>query len=128
MIKQLTIFGVGLIGGSLAMALRRANACERVVGCSRSAEHLQLAIDLDVIDEFTLDPKQAVSNADVVLLAVPMGAMETVLTQIAKELPAAAIVTQVDDEEVCATTPSSELEAYASEYEGYTGNEGETGK
>lgn len=93
MIKQLTIFGVGLIGGSLAMALRNANACEKVVGCSRNAEHLQQAIELDVIDEFTLDPKEAVRDADVVLLAVPMGAMETILRQIADALPTTAIVT-----------------------------------
>jgi prephenate dehydrogenase len=93
MIKQLTIFGVGLIGGSLAMALRNSNACEKVVGCSRSAQHLQQAIDLDVIDEFTLDPTEAVRDADVVLLAVPMGAMETILKQIADALPTTAIVT-----------------------------------
>ena len=44
--KTVAIIGVGLIGGSLAMALRNSNACEKVVGCSRSAQHLQQAIDL----------------------------------------------------------------------------------
>jgi prephenate dehydrogenase len=93
MIKQLTIFGVGLIGGSLALALRNSKACEKIVGCSRNVKHLQRAVELNVIDEFTLDPKQAVSSADVVLLAVPMGAMETILKQIANHLPENVIVT-----------------------------------
>jgi len=69
MIKKLAIFGVGLIGGSLAMALRRSNACEKIVGCSRSADHLKRALELGVIDEYTLDPAQAVADADMVLLA-----------------------------------------------------------
>ena len=93
MIKQLTIFGVGLIGGSLAMALRQANACNKIVGCSRSAEHLQRAIDLNVIDEFTLDPIEAVQDAEIVLLAVPLGAMESIMIRIAGDLPAGTIVT-----------------------------------
>ncbi len=93
MIKQLTIFGVGLIGGSLALALRKAAACTRLVGCSRNSVHLQQAIDLNVIDEFTLDPIEAVRDADVILLAVPMGAMEAIMEQIADHLPPAAIVT-----------------------------------
>ncbi len=56
MINKLTIFGVGLIGGSLALALRKAGFCKEVIGCSRSAEHLQRAIDLGVIDSFTPRP------------------------------------------------------------------------
>lgn len=93
MIKKLAIFGVGLIGGSLAMALRRANACEKIVGCSRSQEHLQRAVELGVIDEYTLDPAEAVANADMVLLAVPLGAMQPLLEQIANHLAPNAVVT-----------------------------------
>ena len=93
MIKQLAIFGVGLIGGSLALSLRKSNACGKIVGCSRNAEHLQKAVDLGVIDEFTLDPIEAVRDADMVLLAVPMGAMESILTRIADHLMPGAVVT-----------------------------------
>ena len=93
MIKQLTIFGVGLIGGSLALALRKAGTCEKIVGCSRSLDHLQKAKNLGAIDEFTLDPKQAVAQADIVLLAVPMGAMESILSQIADHLPENVVIT-----------------------------------
>jgi len=92
-IKKLVIFGVGLIGGSLALALRQAHYCQQIVGCSRNAEHLQKAVDLGVIDSFTLDPQDAVHDADMVLLAVPMGAMGKLLQQIKPVLPADAILT-----------------------------------
>ncbi|MFK7769550.1 MAG: prephenate dehydrogenase [Mariniblastus sp.] len=93
MIKQLTIFGVGLIGGSLALALRKSKYCEHIIGCSRNKEHLEKAVELGVIDSYSLDPVEAVSGSDMVLLAVPMGAMETVLSQIADALSPDAIVT-----------------------------------
>ena len=93
MIKQLTIFGVGLIGGSLALALRKAGYCEKVVGCSRNAEHLQRAVDLGVIDSYTLDPKEAVQSADMILLAVPMRAIKPVLESIVDHIDSDAIIT-----------------------------------
>lgn len=93
MIKKLAIFGVGLIGGSLAMALRRSGGCETIVGCSRNKKHLQRAVELGVIDEFTLDPIEAVAGADMVLLAVPLGAMQSLLSKIADHLAPNAVVT-----------------------------------
>ncbi len=93
MIQQLTIFGVGLIGGSLALALKKAGYCKQVVGCSRSAKHLQRAIDLGVIDRYTLNPAEAVKGADMILLAVPMGAMRTVFSSIADHIEDNAVIT-----------------------------------
>jgi len=93
MIKKLVIFGVGLIGGSLAMALKKANYCEKIVGCSRNVESLQKAKDLGVIDDYTLDPAAAVKQADMILLAVPMGAMGSVLNAIKNHLEPGAVVT-----------------------------------
>ena len=93
MIKKLVIFGVGLIGGSLALALKRANYCEQIVGCSRQVEGLQKAVELGVIDSYTLDPAQAVKGADMILLAVPMGAMASVLSSIKGHTEANAVIT-----------------------------------
>ena len=93
MINKLVIFGVGLIGGSLALALREANYCKQIVGCGRSAESLKKALDLGVIDSYSLDPQAAVHDADIVLLAVPMGAMQVVLEQIKDVLPKNCILT-----------------------------------
>ena len=93
MIKKLVIFGVGLIGGSLAMALKKANYCESIIGCSRNAESLQKAKELGVIDDYTLDPINAVKDADMILLAVPMGAMGSVLQSFKGHIEAGAVVT-----------------------------------
>jgi prephenate dehydrogenase len=93
MINRLTIFGVGLIGGSLALALKRANYCRTVVGCSRSQANLLRAIELGVIDEWSLDPGDAVEGAEMILLAVPVGVMESVMSKIAGRISKDTILT-----------------------------------
>lgn len=93
MIKQLTIIGVGLIGGSLARALKRAGAVGEVVGAGRDAEHLQRALALGVIDRVEMDMAAAVSTADMVVVAAPVGAMEAIFRAIAPALPAEAVLT-----------------------------------
>ena len=95
LITRLCIIGVGLIGGSLARDLRRLRLVEEVVGCSRRVENLERAVELGVIDRFDTDPGVAVQGADVVLLAVPLGAMAGVMGNIADHLPAEAVVTDV---------------------------------
>ena len=92
-IQQLTIFGVGLIGGSLAKALKKVGYCKKIVGCSRNESHLKHAVELGVIDDYVLDPADAVKNADMILLAVPLGAMEAVLSKIKDNIRADAVIT-----------------------------------
>lgn len=93
MIERLAIIGVGLIGGSLARALRAANAVGEVVGCGRSLDNLEKAHELGVIDRFTHDPGEAVAGADMIFLAVPLGAMRTVMAAIRQRLDTAAVIT-----------------------------------
>ena len=95
MIERLCIIGTGLIGGSLARALRAADYCREVVGCSRNPEHLQQAVELGVIDRYETDPARAVEGADMVLVAVPLGAMEPVFRMLRGHLPAGAAITDV---------------------------------
>lgn len=95
MIERLAVIGVGLIGGSLALALREAGAVGEVVGAGRSPEHLQQALDLGVIDQAAVNAGDAVRGADMVVLAVPMGSMEGVLRQVAPWLEEEAVVTDV---------------------------------
>lgn len=95
MINRLTIVGVGLIGGSLARALRRAGYCKEVVGCGRRKDELEKAVALHVVDRYSLDPAQAVRDADMVVLAVPLGAMEEAMAALAKGLSATAVITDV---------------------------------
>jgi prephenate dehydrogenase len=92
-IGTLVVIGVGLIGGSFALDLRRAGLVERVVGVGRSPENLERAVQLKVIDVAKQDAALAVRDADLVLLATPVGQMGAVLTAIASHLPPTAVVT-----------------------------------
>ncbi|QEG22371.1 prephenate dehydrogenase [Mariniblastus fucicola] len=80
--EKICIFGVGLIGGSLALALKEKSFCRQIVGCSRNESHLKRAQDLGAIDSWTLDPCEAAKDADLIFLATPVGAIEAVLKSI----------------------------------------------
>ncbi|GMQ91851.1 MAG: hypothetical protein BMS9Abin11_1166 [Gammaproteobacteria bacterium] len=95
MIENLTIIGVGLIGGSLARALRAANAVQNITGFGRTISHLQQALELNVIDRVASSIKDAVTDADVVVLAVPVETVADFLSQLADVLPDKTIVTDV---------------------------------
>ncbi len=95
MINKLCIIGVGLIGGSLARALRAAKAARTIVGYSRNPAHLQRALQLGAIDRAETVLADAVQDADMVVLAVPVGAMAEALREIAPRLGARAVVTDV---------------------------------
>jgi prephenate dehydrogenase len=84
--RKLAVFGVGLIGGSFALALRSAGAVAQVVGVGRSQANLARAVELGVIDEIAADAAHALIDADLVLVAVPVQQTERVLQQIANHL------------------------------------------
>ena len=90
-IDRLAIIGVGLIGGSFALALRQAGAVREVLGVGRTAASLELARQQGLIDR-TVDIAEA-AKADCILLAMPVGETGEVLTQLAPHLKPGAIVT-----------------------------------
>ena len=92
-INKLVVIGVGLIGGSFALALKRAHAVKLVVGVGRTRANLAAALELGVIDEATRDPALAVQGADLVLLAMPVGQMPAVMRRIAPHLAPETVVT-----------------------------------
>ena len=93
LIDKLVIIGVGLIGGSFALALREAGAAGEIVGVGRSAANLEEALRLGVIDRIAPDVDEAVRDADLVMLAVPVGQMAALMQQIAPCLGAHTVVT-----------------------------------
>lgn len=95
MIDKLCIIGVGLIGGSLARALKQAGAVAQVIGAGRREESLAKALQLGVIDRFETDLTAAVGDADIVVVAVPLGAVYKVFAAIADHLPADCVLTDV---------------------------------
>jgi prephenate dehydrogenase len=86
------IFGVGLIGGSFALALKAAGAARRIIGLGRNPANLQHALELGVIDEAS-DDAAAVAGADLALIATPVGQMAAVLGALAPHLAAGTVVT-----------------------------------
>lgn len=92
-VGRLAVIGVGLIGGSLARALRSAGAVDEVIGCGRGRANLEQALELGVIDGYTHDVAEAVADADTVFLAVPLGAMRETFAQMRDSLRADALIT-----------------------------------
>lgn len=92
-IGKLVVIGVGLIGGSFALALKKAHAVKHVVGVGRSRKNLKTALKLGVIDEIALDVTKAVGDADLVLIGTPVGQMAGVMQLIAPHLGEKTIVT-----------------------------------
>ena len=86
MINRLCIIGTGLIGGSLALALKKASYCHHIVGAGRNESHLIKAHQLGVIDSYDVDYASAVANADVVVVAVPLCSMREVFEKIKPHL------------------------------------------
>lgn len=93
MIKHLSIIGVGLIGGSLALALKRAGYCRRITGVGRDAGRLQGAVATGVVDDYETDFAAGVAGADVVLVAVPLNSCADVFEKIRGHLKAGAVLT-----------------------------------
>jgi prephenate dehydrogenase len=95
MIERLAIIGVGMIGSSLALALKQAGVVGHVVGCGRNQDNLEKGIELGVIDSYQLSVGDAVSGADTVVVAVPLGAMKTVFEQIGGAITDDMVITDV---------------------------------
>ncbi len=93
--KHVAIVGVGLIGGSLGMILKRRGMADQVVGIGRRVENLKTAVALGAIDRYVADAKEGVAVADLVVLATPVDTYERHLKDWARCLAEGTIVTDV---------------------------------
>jgi prephenate dehydrogenase len=93
MIDRLVIVGVGLIGGSFALALKAAGAVRSVAGLGRSPEAMARALELGIVDEVCDTPGQAMRGADLVLLAAPVGQTGAILASLLPHLEPKTIIT-----------------------------------
>ena len=87
---RLAVIGVGLIGGSFALALKQAKAVTHVVGVGRNAANLRLALERGIIDSSAPDPATAARGADLILISTPVAQFPAVLASLAD---AKAIIT-----------------------------------
>jgi prephenate dehydrogenase len=93
LINRLAIIGVGLIGGSLARALREKGEVGEIVGIGRGEANLKRAVELGVIDRYTTDPCEGVRDADLVFLATPVCSIAVTVERIAPFLAPGCVVT-----------------------------------
>ena len=92
-VKKLVIFGVGLIGGSVALALKKAHFVTHIVGVGRSENSLQQALDLGVINVAETNIEAACSDADMILIAAPVAQTKAILQSIKPHLNSKTIIT-----------------------------------
>jgi prephenate dehydrogenase len=95
MIDKLAIIGVGLIGSSLSLALKEAGEVRQVIGFGRNQQNLARGVELGVLDDFTESIEACVSDADIIVVAVPLGAMRQVFTELRPVVKKGAIITDV---------------------------------
>ena len=96
-ISKLLLIGAGLIGGSLTLALKKAHAVQHVTGVGRRESVMREALQLGLIDDFvapnTPEYTQAVANADIIVLAMPVGQTQAVLRDLLPHLAPHTIIT-----------------------------------
>src|SRR3974377_1497212 len=92
---RLSILGVGLLGGSIGLALKSISSNCHITGYGHRKESLERAISSGAVDEVTSDPLRAVQGAELVILCTPVGLFESLLQQIAPSLAPGTIVTDV---------------------------------
>ena len=93
--ERIVIMGIGLIGGSLARALKRNKSVGTIIAYDLNEEALQKAYELGVADEIYTDPIKAVENADVIILATPITAMGKIVKEIIPYLKEDAVMSDV---------------------------------
>ena len=95
MINKITIIGVGLIGGSLARAIKINNLANEVLGYGRDQSRLEIAKQEGIIDQYSTDLKSAINGADIVVISTPVGSFEHLLSELKPLITKNMIVTDV---------------------------------
>lgn len=107
--KKLVIFGVGLIGGSAALALKSKHPALHIVGVGRTQAQLQVALDLGIIDEAAIDLASALQDADIVLIAAPVAQTPTILQSIKPHLQNQTVVTDAGSTKTDVITAAKQI-------------------
>ena len=95
MINKITIIGVGLIGGSLAKAIKENNLAKVVFGFGRDLNRLEKAQKANVIDQFSTNLQDAINNSDIVIIATPVGSFQEILSEIKPFLTSKIVISDV---------------------------------
>ena len=94
-VKKIAIVGMGLIGGSIGMAVRKKRLAGKVMGIARRKESLEKALEKGAIDKGTTETADSLKNADLVIVALPVGVIPETVRQMAPHLKPGCIITDV---------------------------------
>jgi len=100
-VQTLAVIGLGLIGGSLAKAAKQTGFAAHTIGYSLNFSEVKLGVELGVVDSAASSVKEAVKNADIVVVAVPVKAFEASLAEIKPYLKSGAVLTDVGSVKGC---------------------------
>ncbi|OGW37369.1 MAG: hypothetical protein A2Y97_05610 [Nitrospirae bacterium RBG_13_39_12] len=93
--NRVTVLGVGLIGASFALALKKNGLCNEIIGYGRSDKNLKMAKEQAIIDSFELDPAAACKGSNLILFATPVGSFVDIANKIRMSLSSGALITDV---------------------------------
>ncbi len=93
--RTVSIVGVGLIGGSVGLAMRQRRLAQKVVGVGRRKSSIEQALEVGAVDEATLDLEEGVREAEFTILATPIGVMEHLAARVAAAMPRGGLLTDV---------------------------------
>ena len=93
--RTVSIVGVGLIGGSVGLAMRQRRLAQKVVGVGRRKSSIEQALEVGSVDEATLDLEEGVREAEFTILATPIGVMEHLAARVAAAMPRGGLLTDV---------------------------------
>ncbi|MFN8672581.1 MAG: prephenate dehydrogenase [Candidatus Sericytochromatia bacterium] len=101
-LKTITVIGLGLIGGSIALDLKKVNYIDKIIGVDNNKENCKLALELNIVDEIK-ELDEAVKSSDLVLVSIPVNATEKVLQNVLDKINETTIVTDVGStkENIC---------------------------
>ncbi len=92
---NIAILGVGLLGASLALVLKENNLCNSIIGYGRTEENLKRAAESGIVDRYCTNLKETCLNADLVVLATPVGSFKDIVNSIREHLKEGCLVTDV---------------------------------
>ncbi len=95
MMEKVCIIGIGLIGSSLAKAIKNSDQAKLVCGYGRNSDRLIKAKQLKIIDEYFTNPKEAIENSNMVIIATPVGSYEEILKNIKPYIKDDVLITDV---------------------------------
>jgi prephenate dehydrogenase len=116
MMKKVCIIGIGLIGGSLAKAIKKTHQSEIVFGYGRDEERLERAQKGNLIDQYSLDMGEALDGANMVIIATPVGSYESILKEMKPHISKDMVISDVG------STKVSVIEAVKSVFDGVLDN------